>query len=262
MLFRLTPFETSTPAGLSHERYRRMALTTITAVAARGTGVLAMLISVPLTFHYLGAERFGLWMTLGSFVAFLGFSDLGIGNGLLNGISEANGRQDEALAQRYVSSSFFMLCGIMIGLVAVGSLAHTLIPWARLFKVSSELAAQEAGPALAVFAGCVALSIPLATVQKVQQGYQEGYASNLWQLAGRIAGLIGIILSVRLKAGLPWLVLAMAGAPVVVTGLNWLYYFSVQRPSLFPSTAHFEWKTSLKLANVGGGVLLAGCLRL
>lgn len=64
-------------------------------------------ISVPLTLRYLGTERYGLWMTISSVIAVLGFSDLGLNNGLLNGISQANGTNDRELARRYVSSAFF-----------------------------------------------------------------------------------------------------------------------------------------------------------
>jgi O-antigen/teichoic acid export membrane protein len=59
------------------------------AGAARAIGLLTSLISVPLTYRYLGPERYGIWMVLFSFIAAMGFADLGIGNGLMNVVLEA-----------------------------------------------------------------------------------------------------------------------------------------------------------------------------
>src|ERR1035438_2273421 len=94
LLLRFTAFDTSSEAGRSKERYRRVALTTLTSVGARGIGTLMALVSVPLTLGYLGKERYGLWMTISSIVAMLSFADFGMGNGLLNAVAVANGKND------------------------------------------------------------------------------------------------------------------------------------------------------------------------
>src|ERR1035437_6060231 len=93
-LLRLKPFDTSTDQGRSQERYRRAALTTVSSVLARAVAVGTSLITVRLTIRYLGVERYGLWMTITSVVSLLWFADLGMGNGLLNAIAEAHGRDD------------------------------------------------------------------------------------------------------------------------------------------------------------------------
>ena len=77
-LIRLKPYDVSTPGGRAQERHRRIALTALASAAARGIGVATSLISVPLTLHYLGVERYGLWMTISSVIAMLGFADLGL----------------------------------------------------------------------------------------------------------------------------------------------------------------------------------------
>src|SRR3989304_4466229 len=82
-LLRLRSFDTATREGRSRERYRRVALTAITSVAARGVALLSLVISVPLTLSYLGTERYALWMAVSSLLAALASLDLGIGNGLV-----------------------------------------------------------------------------------------------------------------------------------------------------------------------------------
>ena len=248
---RLRPFNTQTAEDRSRERYRRLTLTALASMSAKGVKVLTALVSVPLTINYLGTERYGLWMTIGSLVTVLAFADLGVGNGLLNAISEADGRDDRALASRYVSSAFFMLLGVALLLAATLAAFYPLIDWGRIFNVSSASAVAEAGPAAAVFLGCFLISLPAGVVQRVQLGYQEGFTNSLWEAAGSVLGLIGILFVTHSRAGLPWLVLAMAGGPTLALVLNGVVLFTRRRPYLRPSLARADRGIAVQLFRVG-----------
>ena len=248
---RLKPFETVTPEGRSKERHRRVALAALTSVIAKGVTLLTMLISVPLTVEYLGAERYGLWMTISSAIAILVFADLGLGNGLLNAISEANGKDDHEAAREYVSSAFFMLSGIAMALAISFVIVYPWVSWKDLFNVHSSQAVAEVGPAVAVFLGCFALTIPVSVVDRVRMGYQEAFVSNLWVGAGNALGLVGILLAIYLKAGLPWLVLAMAGAPVLASILNGAMLFGRQYTWLRPKLRNVTSKAVGKVFRLG-----------
>lgn len=260
---RLTPFDTATPEGRAKERYRRVALTTVSGALAKGLTFLTLLVSIPLVVRYLGAERYGLWITITSVVALLGFADLGIGSGVLNAVSEAHGRNDRSAARTYVSNGFFLLLGIALLSSLLFAIAYPSVPWARVFNVASAEATREAGPAIAVLLACFALNLPLAIVQRVQSGYQEGFISNLWQAGGSLVALGALLLAIWQKAGLPWLVLAMVGAPVLASAGNWLHAFRWSRRWLAPTWRLVQIPASLRLARIGSLFLvlqLAGAL--
>src|SRR5438034_1303116 len=143
-LLRLTSFDTSTAEGLSKERYRRIAMTTFASILSKGVALLTALVTVPFTINYLGAERFGLWMTISSLVAMLGFADFGVGNSLLTAVSEAKGKEDEEMARRCISSGFFMLTGVALVVIAAFVLVDPFIPVQRLFSIKSTVAIREA----------------------------------------------------------------------------------------------------------------------
>lgn len=246
----------------SLRRYRRAALTGCTSILAKLVVLATTIISVPLTFRYLGLDRYGLWMTVTSFVLFLGFADFGVGNGLVAAVAEAHGREDERLAQRQVSCGFFLLCFLALALLVLLGMAYPFIPWGKLYGTSTQLAAHEAGPATAILIICTALSMPLGTVLRVQLGYQQGFAGNLWNATGNALALLGIILVTRFSGGLPVLVLAVAGAPVIITALNWAVEFFYMRPWLRPRFALFERKAAYKLAAVGGLFFVQQCFGL
>jgi len=250
-LLRVKPFDGSTAEGRSKERYRRIALTSVTGVTAKGVSILAALISVPLTIDYLGTERYGLWMTISSIIVLLGFADFGIGNGLVNAISKADGEGDREAACTHVASAFFMLLGIALFILIVFIIAYPFIPWHRVFNVTSESATRESGPATALLIIIFAFNMPFGIVQRVQMGYQEGYKSNLWGIGGSLIGLAGLLIAIHTKAPLPWLVFAMSGGPAFALLLNWFAELVWGRPWLIPRWQAFNWDCGRKIVTTG-----------
>lgn len=216
------------------ERHRRLLWSAIASALAKLISVATGLISVPLTLHFLGAERYGMWMTMTSLVAMLAFADLGMGNGLLNAVAAANGREDVPQIRRLVSSAAVVFAVISGVLLVFFACIYPWVSWGRLFNVNTALASQEAGPAVAIFLTCFALSIPVGIVQRVQMALQLGYMSSLWQCAASVAGLMGVLWAIHVEASLPVLVAAFMGLPLVVGGVNALYFFGWVQPQIRP----------------------------
>jgi O-antigen/teichoic acid export membrane protein len=237
---RLKPFDTSTDEGRARERYRRAALTALATASGKGVSIVCSLVSIPLALRYLGNERYGMWMIISTMSTFLQFADLGMGNGLVNAISNAHGRNDTRMAQQYVSTTFFLLVLVMLVLLVAFGCAYPFARWGAVFNVTDSLAAREAGPSVVAYFLCLALNMPLDVVQRVQNGYQEGFISSLWQGLGSVLALGGLLVATWLRGGLPWLVLAMVGGPLVATGLGWGTEFWFRRPWLLPARRHFS----------------------
>ena len=241
---------TETAAGRSRERYRRIGFAALGQLAARALGVLTALVSIPLTIDYLGAERFGLWTTISSVIALSSFIDLGIGYGMINVVAAASGTTDAFDARRHISSGFFLLSGLALVAGSAVAVLYPLVPWAGVFNVSSVRAASEAGPAVAIVASCFLAGLPLSLVQRLQFAYQEGFQASLWVAAGNLLGLAGVLATIAAGAGLPWLVLAMAGGPLAAALLNTITFF-LRRPHLRPSLSFVSAGASLTLVRLG-----------
>lgn len=209
---------------------------------------------------YLGAARYGLWATITSVAAFLAFSDLGIGNALINRMSAAFASGERENSLKEVSSASAVLSLTAIAVILVGAALLPVVPWNRIYNVSGQ-AAIEAGPSTLVYVTCFALLIPLGIAQRVQIGFQNGAIANLWLTAGNILGLILLVLFIILRLGLPWLVLALAGGPVISAGLNWIQEFFRLRPGLRPRLHAVNFRVGIGLGRTGLlflGLQLAG----
>lgn len=190
-------------------------------------------------------------MTISSFITLMSLVDLGLGNGLVNTISQAHGTEDRAMARKAVSAGFFMLLAIGLGLGCLFAGVFQFVSWDRLFNVTSDAAKGEVGLTVVIFFGTFLLGTPLSVVQRTQMGYQEGFASNLWQATGNLVGLVLVLVAIYFKAGLPLLVAAMAGSPVFVLLLNFVIYFFRLRPWLAPRWADFSLQQARGLIRTG-----------
>jgi O-antigen/teichoic acid export membrane protein len=219
---------------------------------ARVIQIGTSLVTVPITLKYLGNERFGLWMTISSVLAMAAFADFGVGNGVLNTVAKAFGKDDMEGVRKAVSSGFALLSSIAAILLFSFFTIYRFVNWPDFFRVVSPTARTEAGPALTVFAVCFALNISMDVVQRVQLGLQQGYRYGLWQLCGSFIGFIGVLAGVWFRVSLPTLVIAIAGAPVFATALNALHFFAFVRPDLRPSLTLVSREVISEIARLGG----------
>jgi O-antigen/teichoic acid export membrane protein len=250
-LLRWKPFETSTAEGLARERHRRIVLSTLASGLAKGVSVLANLIIVPMTLHYLGQERYAMWAMISSLFIMLSSADLGIGCGLLNLVAAASGKEDKPLIKKYISSGFFMLLAIGLGIGAILLIAPAFIPMARVFNVTSVVARSEAGRAVGVVALVFGLGMPLFVALRFQEGLQEGFNSYMAQMAGNILALGFVLVVVKLQLGLPWLVLGLLGGPVVANLGIFIGQFFVFKPWARPAWADCDRETTRGLLKTG-----------
>src|SRR5579863_448363 len=95
--------------AVTDPRYRRAGLTAVVSGAASAAAMVVSVVTTPLLLHQFGAARFGVWMTLYSFVSMLGFLDFGVGLGLLTALAHCHGSGERNQARRYVSSASVVL---------------------------------------------------------------------------------------------------------------------------------------------------------
>lgn len=249
---RAEPFEVNSQEGRAQERHRQLLLTTL---SSGGANMLAMFISltiIPLTLTYLGSERFGLWMTISSAVAMLGFSDLGVGSGLMNAVANAHGKDDSEDIKKKIALGILFLSAIATILLLMFFIVNPYVAWAQLFNVTSQIGAKEAAPTIAVIVVFFALSIPAGIALKIQMGLQMGFFANLWLAAGSIVGLVAVLCVIFSNGSLPYLAAAAAAPPVIIGILAGVYFFCKQRPFLRPKFSDLTIKDAKKMASTSG----------
>jgi O-antigen/teichoic acid export membrane protein len=246
-IVRLKPFDTSTPEGRSNERYRRAALTTAMSIVARVLGIFTGLAWIRLSISYLGKERYGLWMAVGSLVAWANLADFGLARGMQNHLSQANGQDDRALAGRYVSTGLATLTGAALLFALISAPFVVLLPWTSILNVTNPALTHETRQVVAVVLACFLIQFPLSIVPTIYAAYQRGYVAAIFNILGSVLSLTSLVFVTRAELSLPWLVLITSGTGIVLTIAN-LGFVLREMPWLRPKLSLVSMQTLRALA--------------
>lgn len=224
----------------------------IANVIAKGSFFAASFISVPLTVSYLGAEQYGIWIAISTLIAWLNISDFGFTSSLTNALSEANGKNDTSLAQRFVATAFWSLVIVSAFILLAAYLVLPRISICTIFNIT--------GPAqliddtrlslmIAVLLFC--LSFPSGIVLSVYTGFQELHRGNRWVIAGNMLSLIVLLIVIRYEGGIVLLTTGAMGSSTSVKLANLVYQAFVEHPNLKPDPRVFCLKCLRRLWKLG-----------
>jgi O-antigen/teichoic acid export membrane protein len=228
-------------ADRSRSRYRRVGLYALTSAIARVVSLAGGLVTLFVAFKYLGAEQYGLWVTITSTASFLALSDLGVGAGIVNVVAEREANVDRQQIRVIVSSTFFLLLVLSAALAMLFLIVFQFVPWPSVYNVVTSEGVAVAGSATLVFVFVTLIGIPFSLADGVRSGFQEGYANNLSQAAGAVLAVIALLAEVTLHVGLPALVLALAGGATLGSGLNAVALVR-RRSWLIPRRSLVDWR--------------------
>lgn len=99
------------------------------------SSVALTLISVPILLDILGKYKYGMWITLTSVMAWLGFFDIGIGNGLRNQLTTAFTQNDIRKAKALISTAYLGLGAILVLAIIIFLSTNLFINWNSLFNI-------------------------------------------------------------------------------------------------------------------------------
>jgi O-antigen/teichoic acid export membrane protein len=195
----------------ARERYRLAALTSVLNIGAQGIQLLTALVSVPLVLAYVGVERFGIWMTLSTALAFMAFSDLGVGIGLQDRLAKLRATNQFQEASRVFISVLGFIIVIFFVLISLSEFFVPHVNWAELLSLQSEEAVRDLVPTARMVIFIVAIGLIAGIIQRGFVAVQEGFIVAVIQIGSRIVSLVLLFIVVNLQLGLPALVFVVGG---------------------------------------------------
>jgi len=216
------------------KRYRRIFGAVLSAILGKGTAVLVSVITIPLTVRYLGAESYGLWVTISSTVTLFFLFDVGIANTLTNLISEAYALNDKEQAAARFATAFWIVLGIAATLGIMGCLAWPWVHWQAILHVQNTALAGETSRAVAAAFIVFLLALPTGLATKVLAGYQELHAANLFATGGSALSLLVVLTVIYLHGNLTALVAGFGGSTVAANLACMLWICLFHKPWMTP----------------------------
>ncbi len=217
----------------------------------KGGSIAVSLVSVPLTLHYVNPERYGIWLTLSSMVSWLGFFDIGLGNGLRNKFAEAKARGDDEQAKIYVSTTYAILIVIISFVLLLFFCINPFLDWSKIVNASSGMAGELSMLAVIIFLFfCMQFVLQLITT--ILNADQKPAKASFFNFLGSLIALITIfILTKTTKGNLIYLGLSFTLAQLAVLVGSTLWFYTHDYKAYAPSFKFIDFKYARNLMGLG-----------
>lgn len=213
---------------------------------------------IPVALDYLGADFYGLWMTINAGMAMLIWLDLGIGNGLLTRLTVAVSKKNTGRARDLVRAAYSALGLVAVILLTAFLTVGQAIPWSTLLGVGNQL---DNGMTTAIVGVCgliFVLNLPLGLVQRVQYADRKIMENQIWVALGTILAVALVIAAVKFDWG-PVAVIGFGSAGSLLGSLmasGWV--FLLRRNPVRPSFGRVDPKLARDLFGLSGRFLVVG----
>lgn len=218
------------------------------SIVTKVVSVLYVLINVPMVYNSLTAEQFAIWTILTGLPVASQFADLGIGNGLINTVSESYAENNPEAIRKAVTNTSILLFLLSTLILLVYLFFYHFIHWPKFFNLHSAGTEYELKLSFSIMILLFVINLPFSTVQRVQIAMQRGHITNFWTIVGLLLSLIGNTICSVLESGLPMFVFVTLAGPVVSVILSWCYEFYILHPNLSPRALDYDlrsWSTIL-----------------
>lgn len=148
-------------------------------------------IYVPLSRAYLGDYLYGVWATISSIVSWISLSDIGIGYGLRNRLTEAIAVDDKEKAQKLISTAYYIMFWICLAVFAVYFIISRIFDIAAFFNIS--VAGDNTNLALTITFAFMCINFWLGLINQVFYAIQQPAFSTLTGMINQGLNIIFIL---------------------------------------------------------------------
>ena len=234
-----------------HERSVNAKKNILASLIIKGCSILISLFLVPLTIHYLNPTRYGIWLTLSSIIGWLGFFDIGFGNGLRNKFAQSIAMGKHEQARVYVSTTYAILSIIIASVLILFFLINPFLDWSRILNTPGSMSGELSILALIVFV-FFCLQFVLQLITTVLTANQQPAKASLFNLIGSLFSLTVIFILTKTTSGnLLYLGAAFGFAPILVLGISSIWFYSHEYRKYAPSFKFVKFGYARDLMSLG-----------
>ena len=176
-------------------RSKKMYKNTAAMIGIRGISMILTLISAPIMLHHVDRADYGVLLTLTSIVGWVGYMDIGLGNGLRNKLPEFIASSDFYSAKKIVSSCYATLAIYVVLIISVFLIISPFVDWLEVLNSPTSDAKEIRELTNVVFiAFCIQFLLGL--LNSILFAYQMPAFQSFFTFAGQALALIALIIQV------------------------------------------------------------------
>lgn len=217
----------------------------------KGVSIVSGFFMVRLSLDYLDSERYGIWLTLSSFLTWFSFFEIGLGSGLRNKLAEALAVKDYKLGKIYVSTTYAILTIVILIVAVLFFLGNNYIDWPVLLNTNKNMAQELSSLSLIVFCFFF-LQFIFQLIGVILFADQRPALANSLSPIGNFLALIVIYIFTKTTQGsLLFLGWSLSLAPVIVLIVASFYFYKKEYSKIAPSIMFVDFKYAKELLSLG-----------
>lgn len=217
----------------------------------KGGSILFGFAIVPLTINFLTPQRYGIWLTISSFIAWFSFFDIGLGNGLRNKFTEAKSNGNFQKLKTHTSVAYVSVGAISFILFTFFILANGFVDWFKVFNVEKNLQADLLIMMPLVFGFfCLQLTLKLIITILVADQYHSAQAEFNFFSQG-VSLLVIWLMTKFLTSSLLIFSIIISVIPVVILIGYTFYSFMYRYNNITPSFKYWNWFGMKEIMGLG-----------
>lgn len=199
---------------------RRFAVGSATNSASRGISLITWFFLTPFILHHLGVAAYGLWIVVGSVVAYGSLLDFGIAGAVTRFVAQYRALGDTKSARAVAATALRLYIGL--GLVALLATAGLAAVFSDIFNLGSH--DEEAVVLVVLLMGLtVAVALPANSTSAVLQGLHRYDLTNFTGTIGNLSSAAATVIVLLAGGGLVGMVAVNIPARLMTFVLNaWL----------------------------------------
>jgi len=234
-----------------HERTVKAKKNIIASLLIKGVSIVVGFLMIRITLNYLDQTKYGIWLTLTSFMTWFAFFEIGLGKGLQNKLAEALAIKDYKLSKIYVSTTYALLTIVISAVAVLFFIGNFFIDWTVILNTDKELANELTSLALVVF-GFFFLRFVIKLVEIVLRADQLPAIANTFGPIGNLIALLLIyILTLTTEGSLLYIGWVFSAIPVFVLIIASLYFYKTKYSFLAPSLKSVKFDYAKDLLGLG-----------
>lgn len=214
--------------------------------------MILTLISAPIMLHHVDRADYGVLLTLTSIVGWVGYMDVGLGNGLRNKLPEFLAKGDFHSAKKIVSSCYVTLAIYVALIIVIFLMVSPFVDWLGVLNSPTSDAGEIRGLTNVVFiAFCIQFLFGL--INSILFAYQMPAFQSLFTFVGQFIALIALVIQVYVFDVTSVLQIGAVNSmiPPLVLFLGSIGLFRTKLEEIAPSFKLFEFKSVGSILSLG-----------
>ena len=219
----------------------------------KGASIFLSLLYVPLFLSLLDQTRYGIWVTIMSLINWIGFFDIGVGQGLRNLLAENLAKGDIQTSKKLVSTSYMIMSIIFFMIALVFIVLYPHINWYKVVNAPLEIS-QEINLVILIAFVLQCVNFVLSLFRSILLACQKPDVSSDIHLINQFASIVVLYIfkyTIKFDTLIP-IALTLTAIPIIVVVTYSIVFFSKEFKPISPSLRYFDKKYIKSVLTLGG----------